>query len=236
MPRLVLLPGLACDERLWEAQMPALPPSFDVRVSDVHMRHDRIETMAAALLSEHPGPLILCGASMGGMIAMEAARQAPERMEGLALLGTNARPETPEMYELRKSAIELFERGEARDVIELNAGFAFHPVQAGDAALVQRYIDLILDAGVTQLIRQNRALMERPDARPHLSRLRCPTLVVCGDGDRLTPPECSREIAALIPHAELVWVAQCGHMLTMEKPEFVNAALRPWLERLVATA
>lgn len=233
MPTLVLLPGLACDERLWEAQLPALPPAFDVHVSDVHMRHGRIEAMAAAVLREHQGPLVLCGASMGGMVAMDVARQAPERVVGLALLGTNARPETPEMVQLRESAIELFERGEARDVIELNAGFAFHPLQAGDAALTRRYVDLILDAGTAQLVRQNRALMERPDARPHLPALRCPVLVVCGDGDRLTPPECSREIAALVPQAELVWVAQCGHMLTMEKPSLVNAALGAWLQRLL---
>jgi len=236
MPRLVLLPGLACDERLWEAQRPALPPTLDVHVSDAHMRHERIETMAAAVLREHAGPLILCGASMGGMIAMEAARQAPERIAGLALLGTNARPETPEMYQLRESAIELFERGEARDVIELNAGFAFHPTQAGDAALVGRYVELVLDAGAQQLIRQNRALMQRPDARPHLASLRCPVLVMCGDSDRLTPPECSREIAQTVPQAELVWVEECGHMLTMEKPAFVNATLGPWLQRLAPTA
>ena len=233
MPSLVLLPGLACDERLWAAQLPALPSNLDVRVTDVHMRHDRIETMAEAVLREHEGPLILCGASMGGMIAMEAARQAPQRIAGLALLGTNARAETPDMLKLRESAIELFERGEARDVIELNAGFAFHPAQAGDAALVRRYVDLVMDAGAAQLIRQNRALMHRPDARAHLPDLRCPVLVVCGDGDRLTPPECSREIATLVPHAELVWVTHCGHMLTMEKPAFVNATLGPWLRRLL---
>src|SRR6478735_1340790 len=138
MPSLVLLPGLACDERLWEAQRPALPPALAVRVSDAHMRNDRIETMAAAVLADHPGPLILCGASMGGMVAMEVARQAPARIAGLALLGTNARAETPEMFELRRSAIELFENGEARDVIELNAGFAFHSSRGGDRALLRR--------------------------------------------------------------------------------------------------
>jgi pimeloyl-ACP methyl ester carboxylesterase len=233
MPRLVLLPGLACDERLWEAQLPALPAGLDVRVSDAHMRHDRIETMAAAVLREHAGPLVLCGASMGGMIAMEAARQAPERIAGLALLGTNPRPETPEMYELRASAIELFERGEARDVIEFNAGFAFHPAQAADAALIRRYVALILDAGAEQLIRQNRALMQRPDQRQHLASLRCPVLIMCGDSDRLTAPECSSELAELMPHAELVWVEACGHMLTMEKPEVVNATLVPWLRRVM---
>jgi pimeloyl-ACP methyl ester carboxylesterase len=168
------------------------------------------------------------------MIAMEAARQAPGRIAGLALLGTNPRPETPEMVELRASAIELFEQGEARDVIQFNAGFAFHPKQAGDAALVRRYVELVLDAGAQQLISQNRALMARPDQRPSLASLHCPVLVVCGDADRLTPPECSQEIAQLVPRAELVWIENCGHMLTMEKPAEVNAALMPWLQRLVA--
>jgi pimeloyl-ACP methyl ester carboxylesterase len=234
MPCLVLLPGLACDERLWEAQLPALPAGIDVRVSDAHMRHPSIEAMADAVLREHEGPLVLCGASMGGMVAMEAARQAPERIAGLALLGTNPRPETPEMLELRASAIELFEQGEARDVIQFNAGFAFHPEQAGDAALVRRYVELVLDAGAQQLVSQNRALMTRPDQRPSLASLRCPVLVICGDADRLTPPECSAEIAQLVPQAELVWIENCGHMLTMEKPAEVNAALVPWLQRLAA--
>lgn len=233
MPRLVLLPGLACDQRLWQAQLPALPPGLDLRISDVHMRHDRIEAMAAALLREHEGMLVLCGASLGGMVAMEAARQAPARMAGLALLGTNARPETPEMYRMRESAIELFERGEARDVIELNAGFAFHPDRGGDAELLRRYVDLVLDAGTQQLVRQNRAVMQRPDARTHLPLLECPVLVMCGEEDRLTPPDCSSEIAALVPQAELVWVPQCGHMLTMEQPEFVNASLVPWLQQVL---
>lgn len=193
------------------------------------MRHPTIEAMAEALLREHDGPLVLCGASMGGMIAMEAARQAPERIEGLALLGTNARPETPDMRALREAAIELFERGDLRGVIEPNVAFAFHPKQAADAGLIETYLHMMLDAGTMQLIRQNRALMQRPDARRQLPALRCPVLVMCGDTDRLTPPDCSREIAALAPAAEMAWVADCGHMLTMEKPDEVNNALGAWL-------
>lgn len=232
-PILVLLPGLACDERLWQAQLPAIPPALQPRVSDAHMRHARIEDMAAAVLREHPGPLVLCGASMGGMIAMEASRQAPERVVGLALLGTNAQPESPETYQLRADAIELFERGELREVLEPNVAFAFHPKQADDEALVQRYLQIILDAGAQQLIRQNRALMERPDQRPHLPRLGCPVLVMCGEKDMLTPPPMSREIASLAPGAVLRWVPECGHMLTMEKPRFVNAVLGDWLHQFV---
>lgn len=236
VPTLVLLPGLACDERLWQAQMPALPAALAPRVSDAHSRHALIEDMAAAVLREHVGPLVLCGASMGGMIAMEVARQAPERIAGLALLGTNAQPESPETYKLRADAIELFERGELREVLEPNIAFAFHPRQADDETLVQRYLTIILDAGAQQLIRQNRALMQRPDQRPHLPKLRCPVLVMCGENDLLTPPPMSREIAALVPGAVLRWVPECGHMLTMEKPRYVNAVLGDWLQQFVLPA
>jgi pimeloyl-ACP methyl ester carboxylesterase len=229
---LVLIPGLAANARMWQAQLQALEDLQPV-VTDVHMRHERIEEMAAALLEDHPGPLALCGASMGGMIAMEVARQAPERVAGLALLGTNAQPESPETYQLRADAIELFERGELREVLEPNIAFAFHPRQADDEALVQRYLTIVLDAGAQQLVRQNRALMQRPDARVHLPQLRCPVLVMCGENDILTPPACSREIAALVPGAVLRWVPECGHMLTMEKPRFVNAVLGDWLQQFV---
>ena len=234
MPQLVLIPGLACDDRLWQAQWPVLPASLAPTVTDAHMRYATVEEMAAALLREHDGPLVLCGASMGGMIAMEAARQAPERIEGLALLGTNARPETPDMRALREAAIELFARGDVRGVVEPNVAFAFHPAQAADPRLIEAYLEMMLNAGGEQLIRQNRALMQRPDARAQLPGLRCPVLVMCGDTDRLTPPDCSREIAALAPVAELVWVVECGHMLTMEKPAEVNMTLGAWLGRLTA--
>ena len=235
--QLVFLPGLACDARIWLSQLAAVatranPPRTSV--SDAHARHERVEAMAGAVLAEHDGPLVLCGASVGGMVAMEAARQAPDRIAGLALFGTNPRPETPEMFRLRESAIGMFERGDARELIEFNANFAFHPAQAADKALLRRYVELVLDGGVEQLIRQNRAVMHRPDARRHLPSLRCPVLVLCGDGDRLTAPDCSQEIADLVPQAELRFLPECGHMLTMEKPALVNAALVDWLGRLDA--
>ena len=163
---------------------------------------------------------------------METARQAPGRIRGLALLGTTARPETPDMRALREAAIVLFEQGRVAEVIEPNVAMAFHPVQAQDRALVQGYLDFVLRAGAAQLIRQNRAVIGRPDAREHLPALRCPVLVMCGDADLLTPPEGSREIAALVPGAELVMVPRCGHMLTLEQPAFVNARLLDWLQRL----
>jgi pimeloyl-ACP methyl ester carboxylesterase len=232
MTQLLLLPGLASNAVMWQHQLSVLPHSLSPHVTDVHSRFDTIGDMAQALLQEHGGELILCGASMGGILAMEAARQAPSRIKAMALLGTNARPETADMAKLREAAIAFFEQGRVKEVLTVNLPMAFHASRAGDAALTQTYLDFVLAAGPEQLIRQNRAIMSRPDARLHLPRVMCPALVMCGDSDQLTPPECSREIAALIPVAELVMIDQCGHMLTMERPDAVNAALLRWLERL----
>ena len=226
MTQLILLPGLASNESLWSAQRAALAP-WAPHVTNVHAREDDIRAMAAALLREHAGALVLCGASMGGMIAMEAARQAPERIAGLALLGTDARPDAPEMIRLRTDAMALFAQGRVREVIEPNIAFAFHPDNA--AALATNYLEFVLAAGAEQLIRQNRAVIARPDARLHLPQVRCPVLVMCGDADQLTPPERSREIASLMPQARLVMVPRCGHMLTMERPDVVNEVLVEWL-------
>ncbi len=216
---------------MWRDQLAALHGHGPL-VTDAHTRASTIEAMAATLLAEHPGDLLLCGASMGGMVAMEAARQAPQRVRGLALLGTTARPETPAMQALREAAIVLFEQGRLAEVIEPNVAFAFHPDNANKPALVQAYLDFVLGAGAQQLVAQNRAVIARPDARVHLPRLQCPVLVLCGEADQLTPPECSREIAALAPRSRLVMLAGSGHMLTMEQPQAVNQELLRWLQLL----
>lgn len=231
MHTFVLLPGLAADAAMWRAQLEDLAP-WQPQVADVHTRNDSIPAMAAALLAQYTGRLVLCGASMGGMVAMEAARQAPGRIAGLALLGTDPNPESPPMRKLREDAIALFGQGRVREVIEPNIGLAFHPDNARDARLVDSYLAFVLQAGAQQLIRQNRAVIARPDAREHLPRLRCPVLVMCGEDDQLTPPEKSRQIAALAPQARLVMVPRCGHMLTMERPDVVNPVLREWLQTL----
>lgn len=232
MTQLILIPGLASDHAMWQAQLAALPRHYRAHVTDVASRHDSIEDMASALLSEHPGHLILCGASMGGIVAMQAAHQGGTRIRGLALLGTNARPEDVEIRALREAAITLFASGRAAEVLRANVPLAFHASRASDKVLVQRYMDFVLAAGADQLIRQNRAIMARPDARHHLPGITCPALVMWGDSDQLTPPQANREIAALLPNAHAVELAQCGHMLTMEQPEQVNTHLLHWLQRL----
>ncbi len=232
MDKLILIPGLACDAELWHAQLRALPARWRVGVTDVAERSASIEEMAERLLAEQAGPLVLCGASMGGMVAMEAARQAPARVRGLALLGTSARPETADMRSLREQAIGLFESGRADEVLRANVPFAFDRRHPELKTLAKRYLAMVLRAGAAQLVRQNRAVMARPDARIHLPALRFPVLVASGESDSLTPPDCAREIAALVLQAELHLLPLCGHMLTMEQPAAVNALLLDWLARL----
>lgn len=232
MTRLILLPGLASDATLWQAQLAALPARWDTQVTDVHSRFADIQSMAAALLDEYTGDLVLCGTSMGCVIAMEAVRQAPHRIRGLALLAANARAEIKEMRVLREAAIVKFDQGRLLEVLLPNLPMAFHPDHVKNPALVETYLEFTLRAGGEQLSRQNRALMERPDARPHLPGFTCPTLVMCGEADQLTPPAGSREIAQLVPGAKLVMIERCGHMLTMEQPARVNEELLAWLQTL----
>jgi len=232
-PRLILLPGLACDAVLWQPQLAALPAHVVASVTDVHARCATLETMASTLLAEQPGDLVLCGASMGGMLAMEVARQAPARIRGLALLGTSARPEDAATRALREAAILLFEQGRMAEVLQANLSFAFDVTRAEDASLHQAYLAMIHRAGAAQLVTQNRAVIGRPDALAHIGRLRCPVLVLCGENDQLTPVERSHELAAAIPGAELALLPRCGHMLTMEQPDAVNAQLLNWLTPVI---
>jgi pimeloyl-ACP methyl ester carboxylesterase len=233
MTTVILLPGLACDEALWRDQLPALRDrGHRVAVCNVHQRHATLPAMARALLAEHDGPLVLVGSSMGGMLAQHAHRAAPQRIAALALLSTTARPDTPELLQLRSDAIAEFEAGRAEAVLRANAMFAFHPHHAGDRARVDDYVQQILRIGPAQLIAQNRAVMARADMRSWLSDIRCPLLVACGDCDLLTPLEHSREIAAAVPHAQLEVVPGAGHLMTWEQPALVNALLLQWLDRV----
>jgi pimeloyl-ACP methyl ester carboxylesterase len=214
---------------MWQAQHDELGAQWPTAVATAHQACDSITAMAQAVLDQFQGELLLCGASMGGMIAMEITRLAPSRVRGLALLGTVAHPETPEMHQLRSDAIVLFEQGRAEEIIRANVPLAFHPEHATDTALTGAYLQMVLDAGTATLIRHNRAVMARPDARVHLTRITCPILVLCGEADQLTPVEHSHVIANAIPGARLELIARSGHMLTMEQPAEVNRILQGWI-------
>jgi pimeloyl-ACP methyl ester carboxylesterase len=131
---------------------------------------------------------------------------------------------------LRSDAIALFEQGRMREVLQANLAFAFDPAHA--KALAPAYLAMIERAGAAQLIAQNRAIMARADQRPWLPSIACPTLVVVGQSDLLTPPDHALEMATLIPGARLESLQQCGHLLTWEQPQRLNALLIDWLAGL----
>ncbi|HSW08154.1 alpha/beta fold hydrolase [Aquabacterium sp.] len=234
MTTVILLPGLASDVTLWRDQLPMLQARGPVHVTEAHAHFGTLPEMAIGLLAAHDGPLVLIGTSMGGILALEVFRQAPQRVRAMALLGSSARPDTPELIALRTNAIGLFETGRMDEVLRANVPFAFHASKAQDPELVADYLAMVRRAGPEQLIRQNRAIMARADSRPLLAGLSCPLLVVCGEADLLTPPEYSREIAAAVPQADLVLLPDCGHLLTLEQPQRINALLGDWLDRVDA--
>jgi len=172
---------------------------------------------------------------MGGILALEVMRQAAQRVRGLVLLGTSARPDSPEIAALRANAFAMIEQGRYEEMIEFNVPFSFQGDRLGDRALVDAYLDMLRRAGPAQLVRQNIATAARPDSRPLLPAIVCPTLVLCGDVDAVATVDASREIARLVPGAELVLIEQCGHMLTMERPQAVSRALLGWLARQFPT-
>ncbi len=229
----VLIPGLACDAELLAPQAQALRAAgHAVHDSLVHLQGLTLPAMAERLRAEVPGPLVLVGASMGGMLALHAALQEPARVRGIALLGSTARADTPELVALRRQACSLFAAGRMDEVLRANVAFAFHPNSARDPGLVARYLAMVRRAGAEALIRQNEAVMARPDLRAQLPGVACPVLVMVGEADQLTPPEHAREIAAAVPGARLEVLPGAGHMLSWEQPGRVNAVLLGWLGRL----
>lgn len=228
---LVLVPGLLCDAALWAPQVEALAGEVPTSIADT-TRHDNFADMARALLdAAPPGPFALAGLSMGGYVALEVIRQAPARVARLALLDTNAHADTPEKRKARLDFIALAERGRFLGVTDALLPLLVHPDRLTDAALVGTIKAMAKNVGVAAFIRQERAIMDRIDSRPHLDDIRCPTLVLCGREDRLTPLEAHVDMAHRIAGAELAVVERCGHLSTLERPEEVNAALRRWLAR-----
>jgi len=225
---LILLPGLLCDAALWQAQVGALADLAAVAVADLS-RDESLAGMAERVLAVAPPRFALAGLSMGGYVALEIMRRAPERVRRLALLDTSARADTPEQSSRRRGFIELAHKGEFKGITPRLLPLYLHPDHLGDVALGDAIIAMAQRLGREAYLRQMTAIMGRPDSRPGLAAIKVPTLVLCGREDAATPLPLSEEIAALVPGAALVVVERCGHLSTMEQPAAVNAALRRWL-------
>jgi pimeloyl-ACP methyl ester carboxylesterase len=226
---LVLIPGLLCTEALWRPQIEHLSDVAEAWVPKTS-RHDNISRTAEDILAAAPAQFALAGLSMGGYVAFEILRQQPSRVRKLALLDTNARADVPEQAARRRAAMQRAkEQGNLRGVVDELMPILLHPDRLRDRTLTRLIHDMADEIGVDGYIRQQTAIIERPDNRPFLSRIDCPTTVIVGRQDALTPPKVAQEMADGIPGAEIAVIEDCGHLSTLERPEAVNAELRRWL-------
>lgn len=228
-PPLILIPGLICTAELWEAQIAALEDQAEITVAD-HRQHDSMAALATAILEQAPERFALAGLSMGGYIALEIMRRAPERVERLALLDTNARADTPEQSARRRSFIALAERGRFLGISPRMIHDLVHPDHASDRRIANIIVRMARETGRDAFIRQQTAIINRIDSRPYLPRITCPTLVVCGREDKLSPVELHEEMTRMIRGAELRVIEHCGHLPPLEQPEETSRILRDWLQ------
>jgi pimeloyl-ACP methyl ester carboxylesterase len=225
---IVLIPGLGTDSRLYAGQLPALWRFGAVTVAN-QTRQNSMAAIAANILAHAPPRFALAGLSMGGYVALEIMRQAPERVLRLALLDTTARPDTPEQTERRRAQIEMAQSERYGEIPSLLFPLLVHASRRDDEALRAVVDAMFFDIGPEAHVRQQTAIMNRPDSRPSLPDIRCPALVVAGDGDELTPPSIAAEIAGGIVGSRLAIVPECGHLSTLEQPAHVSALLSDWM-------
>jgi pimeloyl-ACP methyl ester carboxylesterase len=230
---LILVPGLLCDATAWTPQVAALSGIANIRVADLP-QCDSLGAMAEAILATAPERFALAGHSMGGRIALEVMRRAPERVERLALMDTGYEPVSRGEAGEREAAGRQRMVAKARELGMRAMGFAWlqgmlHPRRLSDATLVASILDMIERRTPDYYAAQTRAMLSRPDATPLLAGITCSTLVVCGQEDAWSPVERHRRLAKLIPGSTLSIIEDCGHMSTLEQPGAVAAALRSWL-------
>ena len=224
---LVLVPGLLCDDRLFQYQAEYLADVADPVVADV-VRDASVTEMARAVLDAAPERFALAGLSLGGYIALEIMRVAPVRVTRLALLDTSARADTPKQTKARRELIELSREGRFDEVPRRLLPKVVHPGRLDDERLASTVFAMAEAVGPEAFVRQEEAIIGRPDSREDLPGIACPTLVLCGREDALTPVYLHEEMADLIPDSRLRVIAECGHLSSLERPEGVTAALREW--------
>jgi pimeloyl-ACP methyl ester carboxylesterase len=225
---ILLGPGLGGSPRIYAPVAPALWRFGPVTVGN-HIRDDNMGAIARRILAEAPPRFALAGHSMGGYIAFEIVRQAPERVAKLALINTQARPDTPEVTARRRGQIARALANEYHAVLDdLFLGFV-HPSRRDDAELRQLVHDMGDDIGANAFVHQQTAIISRADSRPSLAWIKCPTLVLTGDEDNTIPNALSAEMADGIHGAKLVILQNCGHLPQVEQKQATADALVEWL-------
>jgi pimeloyl-ACP methyl ester carboxylesterase len=228
MPTLLILPGLLEDADGFEHQIVALREGATALAADL-TRGESMQELARHALEQAPdGPLAVMGHSMGGYVALELLRQAPQRVDRVAFVNTNARPDTPESTANRRRLMELAEK-DFPAVINTLLPKLVTAAHLAEVGISGKITEMALATGREAFVRQEKAIIGRVDSRPFLAQIRCPALVVAGDQDQLMPVEVLKELADGIPGARLEVVKDSGHMTSLEQPAALTRLLRDWL-------
>ncbi|NIK55998.1 alpha/beta fold hydrolase [Kribbella shirazensis] len=225
----MFVPGLLCDEAVWSSTLHALAHPAPTSISDVHTEPLSVAAMAEALLSGSPDRFALAGLSLGGYIALEVMRRAPERITRLALVDTNARADDPRSTSRRRAQLRLVGEDRFEEVVEQLVATFLAPARRHDEPLVARLAAMMRRTGPEVFARQQEAIIARADTRPLLPGITCPTLVLFGEEDALNPPAVRQELVDALPQAEAVVLSGTGHLAPLENPAATGAALHRWL-------
>jgi pimeloyl-ACP methyl ester carboxylesterase len=225
-PTLLLLPGLLNTRRLFEHQIEALSDIVDCVVPEL-WHYDSVATMAQAAIDAVPPRFALAGFSMGGYVAFEVMRRAGKRVDRLALIDTQANPDPPETTARRRGFIEQTRIGRFHGPSLLPQ--LLHPSHLTNKLITQPILEMAAEIGADGFVREQEAIMGRPDSRPLLVDIAVPTLVIAGRQDASIPLRRAEEMAADIATSRLVVLEECGHMSPLERPAEVSSALRLWL-------
>ncbi len=229
LPQLILLPGLLNDAELWRDQVSGLADVARCQVSDL-TQGESIHALARQVLDEAEPTFALAGFSMGGYVAQEIARIAPERIERLALIDTAIRVDTPERADQRHATnAAAGHDGAFLGIADRLMASYVDASRLDDKDLTGRIQAMTQRLGREVFLRQNS--LPREDGEAALRALRCPIVIICGEHDAITPLAGQREMAVAIGCSHLLIIPHAGHMTPMEAPEAVNAGLRHWLER-----
>jgi len=224
MARLVFVPGLLCTDALFQPQIDALSASHSIHIAQT-TDCETIDRMVEYMLDSVSGEIIVIGLSMGGYVAQEAARIAPDRISAIALLSTSAQPDDEARKRQRHELIKLSEIGRFKGVTPRLLPRFLSAEALEDEAMCQTVMDMAAEIGQKHFTSQQYAIMARRDQRPYLPSFHKPSLVLCGMADELTPPQLSEEMAGLLPRAELVLLDKIGHLSSLEAPEEVTQAI-----------
>ena len=228
---LVFLPGHMCDGRLFANQVEAISSKRAVHLAN--FRHGAtMAEFAANVLASAPPRFVLCGLSMGGIVAMEILRTAADRIAGLVLMDTNHRAETRERAKARLRTIALVKRGDLAlaSVIRDEMKPAYLADGPRNSPILELVMAMAMSLGSQVFERQARAIMSRPDQADTLRRTAVPALVICGEEDKLCPLQIHEDMVGLIPGAKLEVVRGAGHLVPLEQPERTNELILDWLE------